>query len=488
MQAMEQTADEPRREPRVDVDSAELRMPSYAGRLAMNAVVMGIGEAMVISGSLVLGGFIRWAWKGSPMLASWMVVLVLAWVAGAFFAKLLPGWGLGPVEELRRSTLLIMGVFAASTIMVFWGKGAESTSRFTLTTGFLISVLLMPVVRIQIKRFLIQRNGWGIPVVLYTDRNMADTIVRVLREEGGLGYTPAGFFSSELARKHTSWAGIPVLGGDNDVMPKASVAVLAGHGLGGDRLTTMLEGPLSHYRRVLIVPDLADAPSLWVKPRDLMGLLGLEIPSNLLDPTARFLKRTFDILTCLVTAPVWIPLCILIAILIWLEDRGSPVFLQERIGMKGQSFKAWKFRTMHKHAEKILMDKLKTDEALRDEWETNFKLRNDPRVTRIGRLLRKTSLDELPQCINVLIGEMSLVGPRPLPAYHHEELPSRTRTLRERVRPGITGLWQVSGRSNTGTAGMDRWDTYYVRNWSIWLDVVIFVRTIRTVTTGHGAF
>jgi lipopolysaccharide/colanic/teichoic acid biosynthesis glycosyltransferase len=143
---------------------------------------------------------------------------------------------------------------------------------------------------------------------------------------------------------------------------------------------------------------------------------------------------------------------------------------------------------MHPDAEGILQSRLEDDPELRREWQTNFKLRRDPRITRVGAFLRRTSLDELPQLVNVLRGEMALVGPRPLPAYHYEELPERVRKLRDRVRPGVTGLWQVSGRSEAGHAGMSRWDAYYVRNWSVWLDIVIFVRTIRTVVTGHGAF
>ena len=140
------------------------------------------------------------------------------------------------------------------------------------------------------------------------------------------------------------------------------------------------------------------------------------------------------------------------------------------------------------HAEKVLQQKLAEDPALRAEWETSFKLTHDPRITRLGRLMRKTSLDELPQLVNVLRGEMSLVGPRPLPVYHQEKLLAPVRALRERVRPGMTGLWQVSGRSWSGITSMQKWDTYYVRNWSVWLDIVILVRTVRAVARGYGAF
>jgi lipopolysaccharide/colanic/teichoic acid biosynthesis glycosyltransferase len=143
---------------------------------------------------------------------------------------------------------------------------------------------------------------------------------------------------------------------------------------------------------------------------------------------------------------------------------------------------------MRPDADRVLEKALAADPALRAEWDATFKLENDPRITRAGRLIRATSLDELPQLLNVLRGEMSLVGPRPLPAYHHDELEEDVREVRERVRPGLTGLWQVSGRSDTGTAGMERWDPYYVRNWSLWLDVVILVRTFRAVLARSGAY
>lgn len=144
--------------------------------------------------------------------------------------------------------------------------------------------------------------------------------------------------------------------------------------------------------------------------------------------------------------------------------------------------------TMVPDAESVLQEALDADPALKAEWERDFKLKKDPRITRIGNLLRKYSIDEIPQLFNVLRGQMSLVGPRPLPADHEQELADRVLTMRRRVRPGMTGLWQVSGRSDAGTDGMEQFDSYYVRNWSIWLDVVILVRTFRAVSNSAGAY
>jgi lipopolysaccharide/colanic/teichoic acid biosynthesis glycosyltransferase len=203
---------------------------------------------------------------------------------------------------------------------------------------------------------------------------------------------------------------------------------------------------------------------------------------------ARIIKRSLDLLLVVLTAPVWLPLLVLIALCIWGAERKNPFFLQHRIGKAGRSFRPIKFRTMRLDAERELESALAADESLRTEWAQNCKLRNDPRVTPFGRILRRTSLDELPQVLNVLAGQMSLVGPRPLPDYHHDQLAESARTPRNRVRPGLTGLWQVSGRSATGTSGMEKWDTYYVRNWSIWLDISILARTVLAVVKGQGAY
>jgi lipopolysaccharide/colanic/teichoic acid biosynthesis glycosyltransferase len=186
--------------------------------------------------------------------------------------------------------------------------------------------------------------------------------------------------------------------------------------------------------------------------------------------------------------PLWVPVLVVITLAIWLADRANPFYRQERVGRYGRVFKTWKFRSMVPDAEHVLQERLEEDSVFKEQWENDCKLKDDPRITAVGRLLRRTSLDELPQLFNVLVFEMSLVGPRPLPQYHHQQLARPVRDLREQVLPGITGLWQVSGRSESGTAGMERWDTYYVRNWSPWLDVVILVRTIKAVFSAEGAY
>jgi Undecaprenyl-phosphate galactose phosphotransferase WbaP len=177
----------------------------------------------------------------------------------------------------------------------------------------------------------------------------------------------------------------------------------------------------------------------------------------------------------------------LIALAIKLTSKGPVFYGHKRNGRHGKVFRALKFRTMVLDADRLLADYLVSHTELVPEWQRNQKLKNDPRITRVGKLLRRSSLDELPQLFNVLIGQMSLVGPRPIV---NDEIVKYGRGygLYQRVLPGLTGLWQVSGRNNTTYEERVAFDEHYVHNWSVWLDLYILVRTIKTVTTAEGAY
>lgn len=453
-----------------------------------NGFALGVGDALALMLAILGAVFIRYWITGESAVPTWGWYLLPTWWIGALMMHILPSWGLGPVEEMRRTFLLLMAVFGLTAVTLFLGQAAEEASRLTLVSTFLLSAVLVPFIRTQVKSILCQGGQWGVPTVVYGAGPVGQQVIKLLKRERGLGYNPLAVLDDNPQYWGRNVEGIRVLGHTDYVTPHAPVAIMAMPGIGRKRQMELLEGPLSHYRKVLIIPDLFEAPSLWIRPRDLSGILGLEITSNLTNPIAQFVKRLADILFVYVTSPVWLPICGVLSLLIWLEDRTNPFFQQVRIGQDGKTFRTWKFRTMVPNAEDVLRNRLSLDENLRVEWETTYKLRKDPRITRVGRLLRRASLDELPQILNVLRGEMSLVGPRPLPNYHHNELPNRVRDLRERVLPGITGLWQVSGRSDIGTEGMEQWDPYYVRNWSMWLDLVVLIRTFRTVLSRSGAY
>jgi Undecaprenyl-phosphate galactose phosphotransferase WbaP len=225
-----------------------------------------------------------------------------------------------------------------------------------------------------------------------------------------------------------------------------------------------------------------------VELRDVSRTMALELRKSLLMAGPRATKRCLDLALATGALVFLGPLMLLIAALIKVESRGGLAFYrQSRVGMGRGEFFVWKFRTMIPDAETVLAKYLAAHPELRDEWERDQKLKKDPRVTRIGRFLRKTSLDELPQLINVLRGEMSLVGPRPIVDGEIAKY-GDSFGLYTQVIPGLTGLWQVSGRNLTTYQERIEMDTYYVRNWSPWLDIWVLARTIKVVVTGYGAY
>lgn len=460
-------------------------------RWLINAVILGTGDLLSLLASIYAGGMLRMQLQGeSMMIPDWSLqsFMIAFWLFSASFLKLLPGWGLGAVEELRRTIVLLGLTFSVTAFAMFLGKTTEDYSRLTLTLALLFSVFLLPLVRTQLKRLLIRSMLWGMRSMVYGDYKTAGLMVKSLEKEVGLGYYPVGIYDPFTAHPPKDVDGVPVYKSLDDKSVFATAAIMAMPQLSREELLERLDAPLNTYRHVVIIPDLEDAPSLWVQPRDMGGILGLEISCNLLDPWSRALKRVTDLLFIVALLPLFLLAMGAVAFAIFVTEGKSPFFVQERIGRSGRPFRMWKFRTMRADAEEYLEKELDQDDKLREEWETHFKLKNDPRITRIGQFLRITSLDELPQIINVLRGEMSIVGPRPLPDYHYDPLPGSVKVLRERVRPGMSGLWQVSGRSETGTRGIEKWDSYYVRNWSIWLDIVIIIRTLRVVLTGKGAY
>ena len=398
----------------------------------------------------------------------WPVLVLLVLIRGVF--GLYPGYGLHPAEELRRQTLasvtLIFFVLAGSALFQF----SSVYSRTVLGFAGLLILLLLPLARAALKQLLSRLPFYGSPIWVIGDSERADAFAQALRCDAALGFR--------------------VVGQSKDVPPGNGglhYCLLVPDGYESVPLATLLDQLNTRFRHVWLAPNLLDVASVWVTPRDVQGHLALELRNNLLEPTNRVVKRSLDIVLVLLLMPLLIPLCLLLAVWILLDSRGPVLFGQQRVGRDGKLFTAWKFRTMMPDAERALAEHLSAHPEAEAEWRELRKLRDDPRVTRPGRLLRRLSLDELPQVWNVVRGEMSLVGPRPIMPDELEWYAGNSH-LYTRVRPGITGLWQVSGRNLLSYDERVRLDTYYVRNWSVWLDWVIIGRTLWTVISRDGAY
>lgn len=227
-------------------------------------------------------------------------------------------------------------------------------------------------------------------------------------------------------------------------------------------------------RATISHPEFEDR--MWMEPQK-----GIQNQTNV------FLKRVIDILIALVLGLTFLPVILLSALLVRLDSPGPIFYAQERMGKDGRRITIYKFRSMKLDADRILSEHLERDARARLEWEQIQKLRDDPRVTRVGKWIREFSIDEMPQLFNILKGDMSLIGPRPI-LMEQKHLYGNGIDLYRSIRPGLTGLWQVSGRNRTTFHQRTLYDAYYVRNWSVLLDIYILLRTAWVVLSREGAY
>jgi Undecaprenyl-phosphate galactose phosphotransferase WbaP len=402
---------------------------------------------------------------------------------------LYPGYMLGPVERLRRRTLATLAVFGG---LVAWDSivARGIFSRGVLLATFVFALVLPPLAETGARLILIRRCRWGIPVLMLGSGEAGQAVARALRNEPQLGLQPLAFLDNRPSLWNTVVEGVPVIGPlglASDFDQKVEAVIVALSDLRGEDVASLLQD--LNFPRLIVMPDLTGVASLWVTARDLGGCLGFEIKKNLLIRRNHALKLLTDQVIALPLFLASVPVIATAALWIKLVSTGPAFYCQMREGMNGRRIPVWKLRTMHMDGDRLLEEWLDGHPKDREQWRRYFKLRHDPRVLPvIGPLLRRTSLDELPQLWSVLRGEMSLVGPRPLPDYHLRQFPDEFRTLRTRVLPGITGLWQVSARSEGDISIQQALDTYYIRNWSPWLDLYILARTVTAVLLARGAY
>ena len=454
----------------------DLRADISAARPRTCVAILLLADLAALSAGAVLSVLV-WRHFGIDFRTEFYVrlwpVLLLFPVAYAASGQY-PGFGRNPADELRKLCIATSVVYAAFAVTIFLLKDAATYSRGTFLLAWTNTLILVPMFRTLIRSVCSRRPWWGHPVLIVGARRIGMAIAATLESQPELGFKPVATFEEpqlavSVARDH-----------------RIRHVILAMAEIPRETVRAFFEKCSDSFSDVIVIPDLAGCSSLWAEPRDLSGMFGLEIQQKLLVPGARLFKRAIDISLVFVFGVMALPLIILIAILIKLTSPGPAFFGQRRYGRKGEPFIAWKFRSMAVDASQVLEEYLSSNPTLREEWRRSQKLRNDPRITCIGRFLRRTSLDELPQFWNILRGQMSFVGPRPIVG---EEIfrYGESYSLYTKVTPGLTGLWQVSGRNNTSYEQRVSLDLYYVRNWSPWLDLYILTRTAAAVLRARGA-
>ena len=405
-------------------------------------------------------------------------------------ADLYPGFGLGAVEMLRRIWQRTSFVYLALAAFSFVLKLPHEFSRVVFFVGWAASMIAIPAVRFAALTLLRKTEWWPDPVAVVGRTRVAALTIRSLRQALSLGFRPLWVVDPDGIEAGT-FEELPVISGLDaaTVLATAGVRVVL-VAVGDTSKEQMLVARLQeHFPYVISAHGLGELPVEGVVVRSLGGVVGVAYTNQLLRKRNRILKDALDLTVGLFSFTVTLPVIALSALAVKLKDPGPAFFAQEREGKDGSPIRVWKIRTMYHDADQRLKKLLAQDPASRREWEQRMKLKRDPRIIPgIGHLLRRFSIDELPQLWNVLAGQMSLVGPRPFPEYHLRRFPEEFRRLRARVRPGITGLWQVTFRSEADLAQQEESDTYYIRNWSLSMDLYILMKTLVSVLAGTGAY
>jgi Undecaprenyl-phosphate galactose phosphotransferase WbaP len=415
----------------------------------------------------------------------WPLILIVIGVFAGF--GLYPGLGLSPANELRRlsSAISLVFIFLAGLTFIIRGGWIISRAVFILAWG--LAIFLVPLARSLARSVGSRLDHWGIPVVIITSTEKGEEIASALMQNRKAGFRPVALLNNaeDMGEDvlHAPIEMAPILATKYGIQH----AILAFPWVSSEEFSSIVDRYCFDYRHLLVVPSIMSDVHIWVTPIDIVGNLGLEVKQNLLSPSAQTLKRFFDLIVSLLLGIFLMPLFAVIAVALVVDSPGPVLYSQRRTGKGGKPFMMMKFRTMVPEAEQELQAHLEVDRLLRDEWERHQKLAKDPRITRLGRWLRRYSLDELPQLFNVVRGEMSLVGPRPMMTDQEAVYGDRLNLYR-RVFPGMTGLWQISGRNVTSFTDRARFDSYYVRNWSIWLDFYILAKTPLVAIKGEGAF
>lgn len=391
-------------------------------------------------------------------------------------------------DELREvfGVLLLLMVIDAA----FFFVNKVYFSRLAFAVQWLILIPLLPTLRTLCKVWLLKKGLWQIPVRLVGSGNNAKEAWLALQSESLMGYQLSDVvLSPHDSDNKNDWITVPTLTWQQGLTPTPHKQIVVALEASQQSEMEEIVRVLSRFcPNMIIVPPTRGLPLWGMESLHSFSheVLLLRARNNLLRPSARFIKRAFDIVTSFCLLILLSPLFLYLFFQVK-KTEGDVFFGHQRIGVKSTPFPCYKFRTMVSNSAEVLEKLLRESPQAKAEWDSEFKLKNDPRITPIGHVLRRTSLDELPQLWNVLRGEMSLVGPRPVVqaelAKYGEDVDYYLH-----VKPGMTGLWQVSGRNDVDYETRVALDAWYVRNWSLWNDMVILIKTVKVVLHKEGAY
>lgn len=486
----------------VAVDSIDPQWPDPAlparssfAQLALTTLPLIAIDLAALSLSIALGTLLVGLFGVTPHsgLALQGIVILTCHLMIGLVIGLFPATAVSPVLELRQ---LVRSIALSFGLVILLNRTVATLHLSELllgATSLAIAVVLVPLVRALGRSQLGKFDWFGERALIIGSGAQGRAIFDFYRRSPGRGLRPVGLVSLDAMDIPTQFdPAVPTLGSIADISRLTERddirwGIVAPAGTGVLSMNEVMKFT-TDLRHLIVLPSQFLLPSLWTGARECAGVLGVHVTDHLHRPGARAVKTAVDLTVALVALIVASPLILLfVAIIKWVSP-GPAFYGHTRIGRGGQKFRAWKLRTMVTNADEVLEKHLEDNFEARQQWMQDQKLRSDPRIIPvIGHLLRKTSLDELPQLINVLTGEMSLVGPRPIVTSEIERY-GEMYPLYLRVTPGITGLWQVSGRNDTSYSQRVRLDCYYVCNWSVWLDFYIAIRTVRTLLMREGAY
>ena len=492
----------PRRRPRPSRDRngppALAAVPQLVGRVRMVALPMFLGDMAAV----LLAGLIAWA-VTLPLVhlppgdvLTVLLTLCVPIAAGNMLTGLYPGAALNPAVEFRQLSRVAAISLLGTAVLAGLGRLAPGWILMLAVVAPL-QFFMAPMARAAVRAACRRRSWWGYPTIVFGSGDAAATVVRNLLRHPQYGLRPVLILDRDGdADPAVAGLGVPTLGRPrmaSRVAKRFNIrhAIIVLPDWSRPDATRILERYTRGIRHVTVTsaisPFAPGLPLLWRDTRDLAGVAGTEVRNRLLVPTPRLIKRSMDLTLTIAGGAALLPLLAAIAVMVKLTSRGPVFFGHTRIGYRGQRFTAWKFRSMRTDGAAVLARHLASDPAAAAEWARDHKLKDDPRVTRIGAILRKASLDELPQLWNVVRGQMSLVGPRPIVDDEVAKY-GKYYAVYKSVRPGITGLWQVSGRNDTTYDERLQYDEFYARNWSPWLDMHILARTVAALCATRGAY